>query len=114
MSSPNYLEIFSIDKFIEDCLELDWFEIYMKCLNMGIFAKVTYFPINEPDYKNKEQSRHVFTRFMNDLSFIIDKKQSALIPPGMSYEIFLKLRPLVEKLVSSHDLSKDWLRLYKN
>jgi len=113
MLTEKDLERFNIDKFIAACLELDWIDMHIRCVNMGILAGSMYIPLEEEDYKHKEELRLAFSRFMNEFCFIIDKEHRAVIPPGMSDEDFEKVKPVIEKLVASGDLKKDWLSLYK-
>jgi len=113
MLTEKDLERFNIDKFIAACLELDWIDMHIRCVNMGILAGSMNIPVEEEDYKHKEELRLAFSRFMNEFCFIIDKEHRAVIPPGMSDEDFEKVKPVIEKLVASGDLKKDWLSLYK-
>lgn len=105
------LEEFDISVFINKCLQLDAPELLLRCLNFGILVQsIRDFP-DEPCEKAVVLN---FTRFIFHLQRILAKSEDAEKPIGMSSETFLKVKPIVEKLVASGYLKNDWLQYYKD
>jgi hypothetical protein len=104
------LEEFNIDKFIDKSLKLDESEMLLRCLNFGILIQRVN-PRPHETSRNKEIVTN-FTRFIIHLQLIITKHQEVVKPIGMSKDNFFKVKPIVEKLVASGYLKKDWLELY--
>jgi len=111
MLTETDVERFSIDKFIEGCLKLDWLDIHLRCQNTVVWAESISFA---KDADHIERARSSFIHFIDQFCFMITKKNKAMKPPGMSTANFLKVKPIIEKLVASGDLKKDWLTLYEN
>ena len=70
--------------------------------------------MSPPDqyYTNPETLRSEFLRFTNQLYLILNQKTLVGKPLQMSDQNFLKIKPIIEKLVVSGDLKKEWLKLY--
>ncbi|HMK04920.1 MAG TPA: hypothetical protein VK489_12040 [Ferruginibacter sp.] len=113
MLTETNAERFSIDKFIAGCLSLDWLDIHLRCQNIEVWAESITVSTKDPEYLIKERERVSFIQFIEQFCFIITKKNIAAKPRGMSNANFLKVKPIVEKLVNAGDLKKDWLALYE-
>ena len=109
MLTQSYPERFCIDNFINECNKLNWLEMFVRCQNSSILAERTRIPERLID---KNEIRNSFAEFTNQFCYIITKNNRAVIPEGMSTENFLKLRPIIERLVSQNELKEDWLKLY--
>lgn len=110
MLSEKDLKEFNIDLFIEQCLNLDLVELLLRIKNFGILVQgIT--PMPEDSTLNKLIILN-FTRFIIHIQIIISLDREAIKPIGMSDENFVKVRPVVEKLVALGYLKKEWLSLY--
>ena len=98
------LEGFSIDWFIAICIELDSVDIILMCQNFRILVQDIKQDINP------NKTVEDFARFIFHLEVII-KKQEVGKPTGMRDENFFKVKPIIEKLVISGYLRKNWLSL---
>ena len=106
---PYLLERFSIDKLIAECIKLDWLGMFVRCQNAAMLSEATKLPIK---LKFLNELRTAFSNFVHELCYILTKANKAVIPEGMSTENFLKIKPLIARLVSKHEIKEDWLRLY--
>ena len=83
--------------------------MFVRCQDASILTGRTSIP---EKFKHINDMRLSFGRFTNHLCFIITKNNRAVIPVGMSTENFLKVRPIIERLVSQDEINKEWLTLY--
>jgi hypothetical protein len=113
MLTETKVERFSIDAFIEGCLKLEWLDINLRCQNVEVWAQSTKIPVTDPEYLIKERARVSFIQFIEQFCYVISKKNIVAKPRGMSNNNFMKIRPVIEKLVRSGDLEKEWLALYE-
>lgn len=107
------LEIFSIDKFITESLNLDWFDLFNKCQTTGQWAEKYHISRKEPDFKYKQSVVLNFAKFIGELCFILHNN-GIVIPAGMSKDEFIKVKPIIEKFIASGNLKKEWLTLYND
>ena len=102
------IEGFNIDTFLVQCVPCDCMEIVVRCMNFGSLVQLT--DSGNPSHNTDEVMN--FTRFIKHLLVIITKNEQAVKPMGMSDYNFLKVKPLIDKLVAGGYLKKNWLSTY--
>jgi hypothetical protein len=104
MSYEYYRNFYSIEKFIEECMSMDLFDI----------VKYTETKCNATEKSTKDRDeeylRYKYYHFVHEFAFLI---KTGIKPGTMPDDDFFRTKPIIEKLVEKGQLNNSILQIYQ-